>query len=86
MDSQCPGSVIADESTYKVDWVPRPFAKLAPETEVTYSSHNRSNILPPICEGVDDHVDLDLTGMSQVSPSVSIVDLRYRPSTFPNLV
>ena len=60
MDSQC--SIIADESTYKVDWVPRPSARFAPETEVVYSLHNRSHILPPICEGLDDHVDLDLTG------------------------
>jgi nucleoporin POM152 len=64
MDSQCPGSVIVDESTYRVEWVPRPSAKLAPETVATYISHNRSHILPPICEGLDDHVDLDLTGMS----------------------
>jgi nucleoporin POM152 len=62
MDSQCPGSVIVEESTFQVDWVPRPSAKLAPETEATYTAHNRSHILPPICEGTDDHVDLDLTG------------------------
>lgn len=42
--------------------MPRPSATLAVETEATYSSHNRSHILPPICEGIDDHVDLDLTG------------------------
>lgn len=63
MDSQCPGSIIADESTYQVGWIPRPSAKLAPETEAVYVSHNRSHILPAICEGLDDHVDLDLTGI-----------------------
>ena len=68
MDSQCPGSVIIDESTYRVDWVPRPSATLAPETVVTYTSHNRSHILPPICEGIDDHVDLDLTGAVYTFP------------------
>lgn len=86
-DSQCPGSVIAEESTYRVDWVPRPSAKLAPETEATYASHNRSHILPPICEGIDDHVDLDLTGMI----SLATVDHReltsqFRSGAFPNLV
>lgn len=62
MDSQCPGSVIADASTYKVDWVPTPSAKLSPETEAAYEPYNSSHVLPPICEGMDDHVDLELTG------------------------
>ncbi|KAF7968974.1 hypothetical protein HWV62_28777 [Athelia sp. TMB] len=61
-DSQCPGSVILEESTYQVNWIPKPSASLAPETAATYSSHNRSHVLPPICQGIDDHVDLDLTG------------------------
>ncbi|KAF8634926.1 hypothetical protein AX15_000665 [Amanita polypyramis BW_CC] len=61
-DSKCPGSITASESTYTVDWVPRPYVKLSFETNVLYEPYNGSNILPPICEGVDDHVDLDLTG------------------------
>ncbi|KAH9947096.1 hypothetical protein B0H21DRAFT_778726 [Amylocystis lapponica] len=44
-DSQCPGSVVAKEATYRVD-----------------HSYNGSHILPAICEGVHNHVDLELTG------------------------
>jgi nucleoporin POM152 len=62
-DSQCPGMVLGDGSTYKVDWIPRPSAKLSPLTEATYAAHNGSHILQPICEGMNGHVDLDLTGM-----------------------
>jgi nucleoporin POM152 len=87
MDSQCPGSVSIDESTYQVDWVPRPSAKLAPETTAAYVSHNRSHILPPICEGLDDHVDLDLTGMFRLPVIYTMVtEAVYRQSTFPDLV
>ncbi|CAL1694099.1 unnamed protein product [Somion occarium] len=61
-DSQCPGSVVSEASTYQVDWVPRPVAKLSSEVQATYEPHNGSHILPAICEGLPDHVDLDLTG------------------------
>ncbi|KAF8640975.1 hypothetical protein AX17_000621 [Amanita inopinata Kibby_2008] len=61
-DSTCPGSVVASESTYTVNWVPRPSAKLSAGTKAVYESYNGSYILPPVCESVDDHVDLDLTG------------------------
>ncbi|KAI0720132.1 hypothetical protein C8Q72DRAFT_878186 [Fomitopsis betulina] len=61
-DSQCPGSVVPGEVTYRVDHVPRPSAKLSPEIQSTYEPYNGSHILPPICEGAHDHVDLDLTG------------------------
>ncbi|KII93596.1 hypothetical protein PLICRDRAFT_49632 [Plicaturopsis crispa FD-325 SS-3] len=62
MDSQCPGSVIADEATYQVNWVPKPSAKLSSRTESNYEAYNGSHILPAICEGVADHVDLELSG------------------------
>ncbi|KXN88811.1 hypothetical protein AN958_06680 [Leucoagaricus sp. SymC.cos] len=61
-DSLCPGSVVSNQATYRVDWIPRPSAKLSPSTIVQYDSYNGSHILPPICEGVSNHVDLDLTG------------------------
>ncbi|KAJ3558980.1 hypothetical protein NM688_g617 [Phlebia brevispora] len=61
-DSQCPGSVIVDSADYLVNWIPRPSAKLSPEIQATYEPYNGSYILPPICEGLPDHVDLDLTG------------------------
>ncbi|KAJ8702215.1 hypothetical protein PTI98_000954 [Pleurotus ostreatus] len=60
-DSLCPGWVI-DGKTYEVDWVPRPYAKLSPKIEAIYESFNNSHILPPICEGNNAHVDLELTG------------------------
>ncbi|KAF9056084.1 hypothetical protein BJ165DRAFT_1430770 [Panaeolus papilionaceus] len=61
-DHQCPGQIIQDASTYTVEWIPRPMAKLAPSTNALYDRHNGSYILPPICEGMNDHVDLELTG------------------------
>ncbi|KAI0001714.1 hypothetical protein BJV77DRAFT_1075828 [Russula vinacea] len=48
-DSQCPGMVIPKESTYEVDWVPRPSATISPDTE---AHTNRTS----------GHVDFDLTG------------------------
>lgn len=42
--------------------MPRPVAKLSPEIETNYEPYNGSHILQPICEGNNDHVDLDLTG------------------------
>ena len=56
--------VISQESTYEVDWVPRPSAKISPDTEATYESYNGTYILPAICEGTSGHVDFDLTGFS----------------------
>lgn len=61
-DSQCSGSVVTDGATYKVDWIPRPVAKLSPQTKAVFESYNGSNILPSVCEGTNDHVDLDLMG------------------------
>ncbi|KAF5323559.1 hypothetical protein D9611_005631 [Ephemerocybe angulata] len=61
-DSQCPGIVASEASNYKVDWIPRPTAKLSPETTATYVAYNHSFVLSPVCEGVSDHVDLDLSG------------------------
>ncbi|TFY82279.1 hypothetical protein EWM64_g1741 [Hericium alpestre] len=61
-DAQCPGTVVVNESTYEVDWVPRPSAQISPNIEGTLVPYNGSFILPPICEGQSSHVDLDLTG------------------------
>ncbi|PFH49818.1 hypothetical protein AMATHDRAFT_146737 [Amanita thiersii Skay4041] len=61
-DSKCLGTIIPGDTTYNVIWVPRPSAKLSTGTNAFYESYNGSHILPPICEGVDDHVDLDLSG------------------------
>jgi nucleoporin POM152 len=62
LDSQCPGTVIAEGATYQVEWVPRPSAQISPRNEAAYERRNRSHILRPVCEGTDDHVDLELTG------------------------
>ncbi|KAF5352715.1 hypothetical protein D9756_005934 [Leucocoprinus leucothites] len=61
-DTLCPGSIVSGQATYQVDWIPRPSAKLSSSTVAQYDSYNGSYILQPICEGVNDHVDLDLTG------------------------
>ncbi|KAA1467945.1 hypothetical protein DENSPDRAFT_877716 [Dentipellis sp. KUC8613] len=61
-DALCPGMIVKDESTYRVDWVPRPSAQLSATTEAKIEPYNGSYILPPICEGQAGHVDLDLTG------------------------
>ncbi|KAI0828950.1 hypothetical protein BC628DRAFT_1533561 [Trametes gibbosa] len=61
-DSQCPGSVVEGEATYRVDHIPRPSAKLSSDVQAAYERFNGSHILQPICESLSDHVDLDLTG------------------------
>jgi hypothetical protein len=67
--------VLESESTYTVDWVPRPSARLDPATPSTFESYNRSHILPPICQGQDDHVDLQLTGMSSGMTRIALTDV-----------
>ncbi|KAH9081740.1 hypothetical protein EDB83DRAFT_2334467 [Lactarius deliciosus] len=57
-----PGTVITQESTYEVDWVPRPSATISPNTVAVYEPYNGTYILPAICEGTSGHVDFDLTG------------------------
>lgn len=61
-DALCPGSIISKQATYHVDWIPRPSAKLSSSTIAYFHSYNGSYILPSICEGASDYVDLDLTG------------------------
>ncbi|KAI0068080.1 hypothetical protein BV25DRAFT_515842 [Artomyces pyxidatus] len=61
-DSQCPGSILESDSIYRVDWVPRPSARLSQDTAATFEPYNGTYVLPTICEGQSGHVDLDLTG------------------------
>ncbi|KAI6120638.1 hypothetical protein EDD16DRAFT_1692102 [Pisolithus croceorrhizus] len=61
-DIQCPGIVIPGDNTYEVDWVPRPSARLDLQMPAVYEPYNRSHILPAICQGHDDYVDLELSG------------------------
>lgn len=61
-DLQCPGAVVPGENTYEVDWVPRPSARLDLHMLAVYEPYNRSHILPSICQGHDDYVDLELSG------------------------
>jgi len=61
-DALCPGSIISKQATYHVDWIPRPSAQLSSSTIAYFHSYNGSYILPSICEGAPDYVDLDLTG------------------------
>lgn len=61
-DSQCSGSIISESAKYEVNWLSRPSARLSAGIEATFEPHNGSHILAPICEGLPDHVDLELTG------------------------
>jgi nucleoporin POM152 len=63
LDVQCPGTVLLEAATFRVHWVPKPSARLSPRHETVYERYNRTHILPPICEGADEHVDLELTGI-----------------------
>jgi len=42
--------------------IARPTAKLSSKTPAVYVAHNNSHVLSTICEGVSEHVDLELTG------------------------
>ena len=71
---------------YLVDWVPRPVAKLSPEVQATYEPYNGSHILPPICEGLNDHVDLDLTGEPVLLSPSPCLSPYSRSTTLPDHV
>jgi nucleoporin POM152 len=49
---------------YTVQWVDRPYASLATETPAELEPLSGTYVLPSVCENLDDHVDLDLTGMN----------------------
>ncbi|KAJ7070896.1 hypothetical protein C8F01DRAFT_1206549 [Mycena amicta] len=63
-DAQCAGFVVPEASTFRVDWIPKPSAKLSAESAAaaTYETYNGSFILAPICGNEAAHIDLDLTG------------------------
>jgi hypothetical protein len=74
-DSHCAGSVVNGEDQYTISWIGRPLVKLASETPVTLDAATGSYSLPEVCENLDDHVDLDLTGMLEhITHVVTIVD------------
>jgi nucleoporin POM152 len=81
-DSQCPGTVAA-ENTFVVTWVDRPFAKIASETPVVLDPISGNYILPAVCEHVDDHVELDLTGRRPLAPSLGFSHKRRRTGRAP---
>lgn len=75
-DAQCSGVVIESDSKYSVDWIPRPLAALSATTPAEYEPHNNSHILRPICAGIDDHVELDLTGKAPFQIMYNIAKAR----------
>jgi nucleoporin POM152 len=81
-DSQCP-STVAAENTFVVTWVDRPFAKIASETPVVLDPISGNYILPAVCEHVDDHVELDLTGRRPLAPSLGFSHKRRRTGRAP---
>jgi nucleoporin POM152 len=70
---------VAEASTFRVDWIPRPSARLSEDTAAaaTYEAYNGSHILSPICENMDAHIDLDLTGLS-VACLIRYADAFYK--------
>ena|ERR1700722_2190397 len=86
MDAQCPGTINPEGAIYRVDWVPRPSARLSPSSEATYERHNRSHVLSPVCEGIDDHVDLELTGDLICPLRITLADFSLRTSSFPDYI
>ncbi|KAI6135562.1 hypothetical protein EV401DRAFT_2052400 [Pisolithus croceorrhizus] len=80
-DIQCPGIVIPGDNTYEVDWVPRPSARLDLQMPAVYEPYNRSHILPAICQGHDDYVDLELSesgGGTIVLDQLTISSIQHR--------
>ena len=63
-DSQCPGTVDKEDRTFTVKTIAKPEASLTVESQANseFVPMNRSYILEPVCEGVSEHVDLDLRG------------------------
>jgi nucleoporin POM152 len=51
-----------------------------------HESYNGSHILAPICEGVDAHADLDLTGKCQFRCLYLLPNEMFRAATVPNYV
>lgn len=47
-DAYCKGSVVPDENTFLVEWVPRPTVEIAATTEVVYVPENRTYIRPAV--------------------------------------
>lgn len=47
-DAFCAGSVVPDENTYLVEWIPRPAVEIANTTKVFYVSENETYIRPAV--------------------------------------
>ncbi len=58
------------EGTYKVDLIPRPSVRFAPSAGS--AARNDSIIRAPVCEGIDDHAEITLTGKSR-PPGIEVV-------------
>ncbi|TFK64436.1 hypothetical protein BDN72DRAFT_264822 [Pluteus cervinus] len=73
VDNKCSGTILSEASTFQVNWIPRPYVKLAADTVMTRDTYNESYILKPVCHNADDHVELDLIGKPpfQVSYKIS---------------
>lgn len=60
-DAICPGSVVGAASTFSIDWIPRPFARVVQSTSTTMK--DGIYVRNPICEGDEDAVELSLEGL-----------------------
>ncbi|KAG0152559.1 hypothetical protein CROQUDRAFT_650003 [Cronartium quercuum f. sp. fusiforme G11] len=68
-DQHCPGTVDSSSASFVVEWLPRPSIRLENQDQGVV-------LRPPVCEMVDDGVELDLTG----SPPFSVrYDVLHKP-------
>lgn len=64
-DRRCLGSVIPQEGTWNVDWVPKPSVLFSASAGVLMTKNN-SIVRPAVCEGVDDFAEVRLTGATMM--------------------
>ncbi|KAG8878600.1 hypothetical protein FRB97_002382 [Tulasnella sp. 331] len=81
-DKRCAGSVVPQEGTWDVDWVPKPTVQFSPSAGLL--AKNDSIMRPAVCEGIDDFAEVRLTGRApyQISYFLSGRDGQEERLTF----
>ncbi|TFK40586.1 hypothetical protein BDQ12DRAFT_459576 [Crucibulum laeve] len=72
-DSRCIGVVTGNQSTFKVDWIPKPVATLSAQTSSSYDAYNRSHILQPLCQAAEAYAYINLIGRAPFQVVLNIV-------------
>lgn len=58
-DAHCPGTVVADEDSFLLDFIPRPSLSLGMGSALSKARHHT---LAPVCKGDDSSIHLSITG------------------------